>query len=347
MQQEISDKSIGGEEVFEKILDVLLDSLLDTLKVLPILFLVYVLIEIIENKCANNWKNYHFLNNKFSPIIASSVGIIPQCGFSVVATDLYADKKITMGTLLAIYIATSDEALPILLSGSYDVSMLKYVGILVAIKFVYAIAIGYSVNMVVAGIEARKAKVVGMSKDVGATVKIYSDAKHDHKHHGHDNEDDYHEEHEESVSRDHDYGCCGHDVTEDIPTFKRFIIHPLIHSLKICLFILIVNIIFGAIIEFVGIDALSKFMLNNSIFQPFIVGLVGLIPNCASSVVITELFVLGGISFASCVAGLCVNAGVAILVLFKANKNIKENIAIVTSLYLAGTILGFVIELIF
>lgn len=308
--------------MIEELLHITLHAFIDTAKVLPILFLVYVFIEVIENKCAKNWKKYTFLNNKYSPLIASGVGIIPQCGFSVVATDLYSVKKISVGTLIAVYVATSDEALPILLSGGYTADTWKYVLLLIGIKFVYAVLLGYAINFVVNKFNKKHVVV---------------DLEHHH--------DDHHD-HEEEELHNHDYGCCGHDITEDESTFKKFIMHPLFHSLKICLYILVINLIFGVILEYVGIDTLSSVMLNNTIWQPFIVGLVGLIPNCASSVVITELFVLGGISFASCVTGLCVNAGVALLVLFKTNKNIKANFGILGTLYLASTLLGFLLQFI-
>ena len=143
---------------------------------------------------------------------------------------------------------------------------------------------------------------------------------------------------------DHDYGCCGHDVVEEDSTFKHFILHPLVHSLKICLYIFIVSAVLSGIIEWVGLESISS--MNSSLFQPLLVALIGLIPNCASSLVITNLFLGGAISFASCIAGLCANAGVALLVLFKNNKNIKENLIILATLYGTSAILGFVLQLV-
>ncbi len=311
--------------MFETIGHILLHALEETLIIFPMLFLIYVLIEVVENKCAKKWKTKSFLNNKYSPLIASAVGIIPQCGFSVVATDLYSEKKISMGTLLAIFIATSDEAIPILIGGNYGAFLtifdgnfannpLRYVVFLIVIKFVYAVAIGYLVNFIYNKIKAKKSKVA-----VAATADNI-------EHH------------------DHDYGCCGHDVVEEESGFKHFILHPLVHSLKICLYLFIVSVILSGIIEWVGLESISS--LNDSLFQPFLVGLIGLIPNCASSLVITNLFLNGAISFASCIAGLCANAGVALLVLFKNNKNIKENIVILATLYGTSAILGFVLQLI-
>ncbi len=310
--------------MFEEIMHVLWHSFIDSIKILPVLFLLYVLIEVIENKCVKNWKKQSFLNNKYSPLVAGGVGIIPQCGFSVVATDLFAEKKIAVGTLLAVYIATSDEAVPILLAQSGDLNVLKYLGLLILIKFVYAVTIGYLVNFIVG-------KISKTNTTSGITIETEG--------HKHKSKESKKEEHA------HDYGCCGHDIAEEEPTFKKFILHPLKHSLKIFLFIFIVNLAFGLLLEYVPLEDLSKIMLNDSIFQPFVVALLGLIPNCASSVLITNLFITEGlISFASCIAGLCVNAGVALVVLFKSNRNVKQNILIVATLYLVSTILGFVLQ---
>ena len=310
--------------MLETIGHILLHALKETLIIFPMLFLIYVLIEVIENKCAKKWKSRSFLNNKYSPLIASAVGISPQCGFSVVATDLYSEKKINMGTLLAIFIATSDEAIPILIGGNYGAFLtifdgnfnnnpLKYVILLIVIKFVYAVIIGYLINFICSKV-VKKRRVT-----IVATDSV--------------------EEH-----HDHDYGCCGHDVVEEESTFKHFILHPLKHSLKICLYLFIVSAILSGIIELVGLENISS--MNDNLFQPFIVGLIGLIPNCASSLVITHLFLGGAISFASCIAGLCANAGVALLVLFKNNKNIKQNLIILATLYGTSALLGFVLQLV-
>ena len=293
--------------MFKEILHVLLHSLIDTAKILPILFLVYVFIEVIENKCAKGWRKLNFLNNKYSPLLASGVGIIPQCGFSVIATDLYSEKRISVGTLLAVYIATSDEALPILLSGGYTGDTWKYVLLLIGIKFLYAVMVGYIINYIVKIYNKKKLAKAYVTENLNTNS---------HEHHDHD----------DSVIHDHDYGCCGHDILEDETTFKKFIIHPLFHCLKICLYIFIINVIFGIILlpEVVGIETLSNIMLENTIFQPFIVGLVGLIPNCASSIVITELYVSNLLDLGSCISGLLSGSGIGILILFKQNKNFKN-----------------------
>ncbi len=344
--------------MFEKVGDVLLDSLIDTLKVLPILLLVYILIELIEVKFANKWHNFNFLNNKFSPLIAGAVGIIPQCGFSIVATDLYCENRINIGTLLAVYIATSDEAIPYLLGESYNPNNLKYILLLIGIKLIYAVLIGYLANMIFKKINTAKLtklsviaannivednlqKVDNVAVDCDDTSTINDS---EHMHNESDKDHILAEHHKEGKV---DLGCCGHHIIEEKTTFKTYFLHPLIHSLKICAFILVINIVLGLLLEFVGFENLSNVLLNNSIFQPFVMGLIGLIPNCAASVLITNLFANFGINFASCLAGLCTNAGVAIVVLFKNNKNIKENLVIVSFLYVVSSLLGFVLQFLF
>ncbi len=320
-------------------LHVLEHSLIDSLKILPVLFLVYVLIEIIEDKSSNFFKRNKKLNGKFAPVIASGVGIIPQCGFSVIATDLFSKKKIGMGTLLAVFLTTSDEAIPILLSNKDFIIPLLF---LVLIKVVYAILIGYVVNFIYNVILRKNrnkysTQLIQSGFVYVGELQIDSSKLNVEKYStpvivGQDNLN--------SVSVC-DVGCCGHKIEKDPSTFKKFIYHPLIHSLKIFAFILIINIIFGALIHYIGEESITNFMQSTKLFQPFVVGLIGLIPNCASSVLISNLYLLGGINFGSCVAGLCANAGIALAVLFRQNPNTKENFLIVGMLYLLSSLIGF------
>ena len=322
---------------------VLEHSLIDSLKVLPILFLVYVFIEIIEDKSFGIFKKNKKLNGKIAPIIGGGIGIIPQCGFSVIATDLFAKKKIAMGTLLAVFLATSDEAIPILLSNKKFIIPLL---MLIVIKFVYAILVGYVVNIIYEKVLKKKnvknsTKLMKSGFVFVGEIKIDSSQIDITKYStpiivGEDSLN------EVSVS---DVGCCGHAIEKDPSNFKKFIFHPLIHSLKIFAFILIVNVLFGILIHYVGEANIANFMQSTRFFQPFVVALIGLIPNCASSVIITDLFLLNGISFGSLVAGLCANAGIALAVLFKQNANKKENLFILALLYVLSSLIGVVISL--
>ena len=281
-------------------MDWLLHALKHSAILLPFLFLSYVLIEVIENAFSKKINNKVF-KGKAAPLVGASLGIVPQCGFSVVATDLYAQKKISVGTLIAIFIATSDEAIPILLSNLTNLSAVKNLVLLIVVKFVMAILMGYLIDLIVNKIQ---------NKHTLTQQNI-----HDHAKHEHDHENEHTQE--QSVHK----GCCGHDIeeTKEHPA-KRYLLHPLIHTLKVFAYILIINVIFELILHHVGQDALTQFLQSSYYFAPLIACLIGLIPNCASSVVLTNLLVIGGLSFSACIAGLIVNAGIAYLVLFKQNK---------------------------
>ena len=326
---------------------ILKHALVETAYLLPVLFLVYVLIEVIENKSAKKMGDYKFLNNKFSPIVGSVVGVVPQCGFSVVATDLYSKKHINMGTLLSVYIATSDEAIPIMIGNP---SAIPYLLPLLLIKVIYGTIIGYVVNFIVKKTN-KKVKNTLVQNTQTANLKNTEIFKQEVL-----IEDVQTIENSKVITTpfiieikesSHEHiGCCGHDIEDDPSTLSKFILHPLVHVIKIAAFIFIVNVIVGTLVEFLGLEKISEIMLKDSVMQPFIIGLIGLIPNCASSVVITNLFIDNIISFGSCVAGLIVNAGIALTVLFKQNKNVKQNLLILGILYLSGAVLGAIISLI-
>ena len=330
--------------MFEEILHVIWHAFLESIITLPVIFVCYLVIELLEEKILTKYKTSKLLKSKIAPVVSAGFGIIPQCGFSVVATDLYSKKLITLGSLMAIYIATSDEALPILLSNS---SSYLDLFLIIGIKFVYAIVVGLLIDAIFRKKQENKAismvnhttnsenllvsneketKVVEMSTT--QEEKENTNAKKD--------------EHSDEVIE----GCCHHDLKHSHESkISHIFLHPLLHSLKIFAFILIINIIFGLLIEFVGQNVIADFMMSTGFFQPFIVALVGLIPNCAASVIITELFLVGGISLGSCIAGLCVNSGIALVLLFKLNKNVKENVLILISLYALGVLLGVIVNL--
>lgn len=300
----------------EEALHILWHSFKDSIIILPFLFLVYVLIEVVEMYSVSTIKSRHMLRGKYSPLLASSLGLVPQCGFSVVATDLYAKKYISMGTLLAVFIATSDEAIPIMLSNPKTAIMLLP---MLAIKFVVAMLVGYGVYFI---------EKVWLKKN-HAGIEENHEEHHDH----HDDNDDHSDI--ESV------GCCGHNLGEQKTKLQRFLLHPLIHSLKIIAFIFVVNLILETVLHFVGEEQLAEALGVNTIYQPLVSALIGLIPNCASSVAITQLYVSGALSFGACMAGLTANAGVAYMVLFKDKKNIKKNLSIMGIMYVISVLVGF------
>jgi len=305
--------------------DWLLDALIDSAKLLPFLFIAYVLIECIEALTAKKVGSAKFYKGKLAPLVGASFGMIPQCGFSVVATDLYSRSKITIGTLIAIFISTSDEAVPILLSNLSSVKIVYMLLALIGAKLVIGVVSGYLIDFVTQ-------KIIKI-KPIESANDCPSDEHGEHNH----------PETEEQVVHK---GCCGHNIEEDhIHPAKQYVLHPLIHTLKIFAYILIINIAFSALVYFVGEERISDFLTNAKYFAPLFAVLIGLIPNCASSVVLTNLLLIGGLSFSACLAGLIVNAGIAYLILFKQNKNIKANFAIIGTMTAISVLTGYVMML--
>lgn len=301
--------------------DWLLDALIDSAKLLPFLFIAYVLIEFIEAVTAKKVGSTKFYKGKLAPLVGAGFGIVPQCGFSVVATDLYSKSKITIGTLIAIFISTSDEAVPILLSNMTSLKVLYMLLALIGAKFIIGVVSGYLIDC----INSRIIKVKPIQADT---------SKHTHAQACDGEQTTVHK------------GCCGHDIEEDhVHPAKQYILHPLIHTLKIFAYILVINIAFGALIYFVGEENIASFLTNAKYFAPLVAVLIGLIPNCAASVVLTNLMLINGLNFSACLAGLIVNAGIAYLVLFKQNKNQKVNLAIVSIVSIIAIITGYIMML--
>ena len=271
-------------------------SIEDTLTIIPFLFIAFLFMEYIEHKFNKKTKNIIERAGKSGPLLGSILGVFPQCGFSVMGTNFYAARIISLGTLISIYLSTSDEMLPIMLSEGLKLSQIFYI---LFIKVFIAIIAGFIIDYIY-----RNKKV---------TKKVI------------------HELCEE------EHCDCHHD---------GIIKSSIKHTLSIVLFIFITNLIITGLIETIGEDNMSEILFKNTIFGPFIASLFGLIPNCASSVIITELFLSGAISFGSLIAGLLTGSGIAILVLFKINKNLKENFHILGLVYFVGVISGIIIELI-
>lgn len=311
-------------------LHVILHALKHTALILPLLFIIYYLIELIEFKWAVKIQNNRLLKGKAGPVFGSALGCVPQCGFSVISSDLFSKRAISVGTLIAVFIATSDEALPIMFANPKAIG---WVALLIAVKFVFGLAVGYLAILL--------HKIIFKKPKIANLEKLHHE---DHSHEEHQHHEDHDHEHENEVVGAIHGGCCHHDV--DTKSFDW--LHPLKHCIKIGLFILAVNIAFGFVTDvWVGEDNLTKFLSNSSYIQPLLAILIGLIPNCASSVVLTELFLVGGLSFGALAAGLSVNAGLGLIILFKQNKNAKENIFITLMLIIPSLILGYCLNFIF
>lgn len=319
-------------------MDWLVDALLDSLKILPILFASYVLIEFVETMMSKKAKLHTLYSPKIGPLVGASFGIIPECGFGIVATDLYSKGKITVGTLIAIFIATSDEALPLLISNLTSTKIAYMIIALIATKFILGIVYGYIADL--------------FTKHIIKTKPIDSLDNFEH----HDDTQENHEHNhsfgtecktcDETFEKSIHKGCCGHEIEEDhIHPAKQYVLHPLLHTLKMFIFVVLINVAFGALINYVGEESLQEFLTSSKYFAPIIACLIGLIPNCAASFVLTDLMIVGGLSFSACIAGLIVNAGISYIILFKQNKNIKNNLFILLTMLIAGISTGYIMML--
>lgn len=271
---------------------IIIDTSIDALKILPFLFITFLLLELLEHKLNNKTKNVISKSGKVGPIIGSLLGVIPQCGFSVVATNLYITRVISLGTLFSIYLSTSDEMLPIMLNQNVN---FKAILIVILIKIITGMLFGFVIDLVI-----RK---------------------------NNNNKYDYHICEEEHCH-------CDHGIVKS----------SLKHTFNIIIFIIGVSFILNVIFLYCGNDLISKIFMKDTLFGPFFGSLVGLIPNCGASVILTEMFLKGAINLGTCMAGLLTGSGVALLVLFKSNKNIKENLCICLTLYLIGVLVGIFIE---
>lgn len=300
-------------------LDIILDCLSDSLKMLPLIFLTYVIIELIERK-ADFAKNGRFLTGKAAPVLGSLAGAFPQCGISVMSAKLYERGIIGVGTLLSVFIATSDEAFSILISSPQRLALVP----LLLIKIVIAVIVGEVANLI-------------FHKKITP-----EDEKFDHEEicthchdHGTEDEDEHDDNHRETHSHAKKLWA------------KRYLLIPLIHSLQTFAYVLAVTLVFGILFAdngLIGADKLSAFLDSSKYFAPFITSLIGLIPNCASSAVITSAYVRGAISFGAMTAGLISNAGVGLAILFKNTRKTKRNLLIMLTLYLIGSICGIIIS---
>lgn len=279
-------------------IDVIKDTLFDSIKLLPFLFLAYLLMEYLEHKTGNKTKGIVKKSGKLGPLWGGIIGIFPQCGFSAAAANLYAGKIITMGTLIAVFLSTSDEMLPILISEAAPASLIFKV---LAIKLVVGIIAGFIIDLVI--------RATGKNKK---------------------------EETEEAVGHmcEHEHCDCEHGI------FKS----ALKHTINIFIFITIITFAINTLIHFIGEETIEKAIAGVPVLGILVSSIFGLIPNCAGSVIITELYLSNLISFGSMIAGLLVGSGIGILVLFKSNKNIKENLTITGLLMLVGIIVGLIID---
>lgn len=295
------------------ILDILLDTIHDTWLMFPLLFITYCFLEVFERRQSDESdEKIFFALQKAGPLIGALVGLIPQCGFSVLAAMLFLQRNITLGTLIAVMIATSDEAVPILLSKP---ELYQTLGFLLLAKFIVALFVGYLIDQL-----------------LGKHQKIirFEDMEEE--------DDEYEEETEveENESSSQGCGCCYPDLPLPVSALYR--------SIRIFIFLFVTSLILTTIIEFFGEDALKGILLNNQIYQPILACIIGFIPNCAATVVLSELYATGSISLGSLFAGLCTNSGLALLLLIRYGERKKYLLRIILILFLTGSIVGIAIQ---
>jgi len=277
-------------------MEILYDALLDTLKLIPFLYLTFLFLEFLENKMSAKSEKIIEKSGKLGPLWGSILGAFPQCGFSSAATNLYAARVISLGTLIAVYLSTSDEMLPILISNGIEpIRIIK----IILLKVMIGIIFGFIVDTI---------------------VRKLQDNKHEGIH---------------NLCTDEKCHC------EEDGVF----VAALKHTLNIAIYVLIINVVLGFAIDSEAFKLFAGSIMHNSIFGPFIASLVGLIPNCASSIALTELYLNNVISFGSMMAGLLSAAGIGLMILYRENHNLKQNIYITITLYCIGVISGIIIDL--
>ncbi len=280
------------------IIDIVLDGVVDSLKTLPFLFIAFLVIEFLEHKAQDKVKHLFTRAGKAGPFIGTLLGCVPQCGFSVMSANLYSSGIIALGTLVAVFLSTSDEAVILLATapnGTNEIARLIITKIFISLLF------GYT---------------------------IYFIEKKSHKHHHHHHSHDLCE---------HDH--CGCEENGGV-------LRPaLIHTGKVFGFLLLFTVIINLIVSFIGTEKLSQLLLSDSAFQPLLSALIGFIPNCASSILMTQLYVQGTLSFGALIAGLCTNAGAGMLILFREKSKVKESFKIVGIMYLCSIVPGLVLHI--
>ena len=277
--------------------EVLLDTLIDLLKLIPFLFLTYLLMEVMEHMTSDHVKLAVRRAGYAGPAVGGLLGAFPQCGFSAAAASLYSGKLITMGTLLAVFLSTSDEMLPIFLSERVNIWLiLKVIGL----KVLIGIVAGFLVDVLFRSREHMK--------EPGA---IHSMCEQEH--------------------------CrCEKSIWKS----------AMLHTVKVLIAIAVVSFALNCLIFWMGEDTLAGFVQNQPVLGPILAGIVGLLPNCAASVVITQLYLEGILSVGAMMSGLLVGAGVGIIILIRMNKNWKDNLRIIGLLYGIGVVSGIMIEFI-
>lgn len=301
----------------EFVLGVVIDALKDTAELIPFLFATYVVISLLDLFASDKTTAAIQRAGHAGPLIGGVLGVVPQCGFSAMGASLYADRIVSLGTFVAVILSTSDEMLPLLLAEHVEVGLLARI---LVTKAVLGVILGFATDLVLR-------VVLGRTSLAGA------------------DESDAGEEQDEDAEFDPSaYSCdcgCGEPLTRG-QTAWWVVVNSAYRTFQVVVFIFVVSVLLNALIALVGEDALASFLSGNAVVATLVSGLVGLVPNCAASVVLTQLYIDGVLGFAPMIAGTLVAGGAGYLVLFRMNGNMRENAAIVGIVYALGVCVGLV-----
>lgn len=271
--------------------DILIDTFIDVLKIIPYLFVIYLLLEWMEQEAGHKMEHFLEKHRRLNPLAGTLFGLLPSCGFASAASSLYATGVISAGTLVAVYLSSSDEMLSIMLSMKAPVSKIWPI---LLVKLIVGLIAGYSLD--------------AFSKHRTIDVNAFCEQEHD----------------------DHSHG----------------ILHSALkHTLEVTLWLLIITFLFNGFVEWIGEDTLYAFVTDHPNQSVIVSTIVGMIPSCASSILLTTMYMDGVISFASVCAGLLVNAGTGMMVLWRVSRNYKDNLKILMMTWIFGLISGFIIDL--
>jgi hypothetical protein len=305
----------------ELLIDALCDGGLDTLRMLPFLLAAFLFLEFLEHRSEGRRDNFLSKIGAAGPAAGAFFGCVPQCGFSVAAANLYAGGVITAGTLLAVFLSTSDEAVLLLMGHPGQAGTVFR---LLAVKVFLGMFWGYGVDLLLAKSAMKRNRLGAICEECGCK--------------------------EEGLEMPFNVLGKGYDP-EQKEALKHHGSHLILraafyHTLEIFIYLFSVNVLLNILLGAVGIEWLSEFLLKDSFFQPALAALIGLIPNCAASVVLTELYLGGALSFGSAVAGLLSGAGVGLAVLFRINRDKRENLRITGMLFLAAALSGIFLQIV-
>lgn len=316
------------------LIDVLVDGVIDTAKLVPFLFVTYVVMEAIEH--ASDRRVAHAVANAGTagPIVGGLLGALPQCGFSAMAATLYAARVVTAGTVVAVILSTSDEMIPVFLAHGDASGVMMLV---IVLKMLLGVVIGLTVDAILRRFHRSGDGEVHIHELCEREhCGCDEDHEHDHGHdHGHASEHEGEAEHDHEHDHGHAHGAGG--------TLRSVLRAALHHTIQVTAFIFVVTLALGLVLETVGEGPVAQLAANHPVRATFLCALVGLIPNCAASVAISELYLAGTIGLGPLVAGLLSSGGVGLLVLWRTNADLRQNLAITAFVYAVGVVCGLMV----